>query len=70
MYLAYRVLYNIIKYGTFRSNEMYIILTAHGGQRIDQAIQQHVFIARFVCDVSVQNIYVQIRLRRKKKQKN
>lgn len=61
------VLYNIIKYGTFRSNGMYnITLTAHGGQRIDQTIQQHVLIVRFVCDVSVQNIYVQIRLRRKK----
>jgi len=49
-------------------NEMYnITLTAHGGQRINQTIQQHVFIIRFVCDVSVQYVYVQIHLQGKKK---
>lgn len=37
---------------------MYIILTAHGGQKIDQPIQQHLFIARYVYDVCIQNICV------------
>jgi len=49
----YRIIYIIIIYfEKFRSNKkkmnmiyiIYIILTAHGGQKIDQPIQQHVFI--------------------------
>jgi len=44
---------------------MYITLTAHGCQRINQTVKQQVLITRFVYNVSVQNIYVQICLRGK-----
>jgi len=51
MILSRNLRYNLIYISD--SNIINMILTTHGGQTIDQTIQQYVFVVRFVRDIRV-----------------